>query len=1347
MTNSFSLLHTTRAKGSALALALAMAAFHAAPALAQSAGLVAAYSFDEGTGTTAADNSGNGNTGTLVSGATWSTTAKFGSAASFDGVDDRIDVADSNSLDLTSGMTLEAWVRPAANSSYRTVVLKEVTGELAYSLYAADSDHGARPSGWNRSGSISRYADGTGAVPLNSYSHIAVTYNGSSLVFYVNGVVTKTTAATGNIQTSTMPLRIGGNTIWGEYFQGQIDELRVYNRALSQSEIQTDMVTPISSGAADVASPSVSVTAPANGATVSGTVTLSANAADNTGVAGVQFKVDGVNTGAEDTTSPYSVQWNTAGAGFGSHTITAVARDAAANTTTSAVVTVTVSGGDSQAPTVSLTAPANGATVSGTTSVSATATDNVGVVGVQFKLDGANLGAEDTSSPYSVQWSTTTATPGSHQLTAVARDLAGNSSTSTVAAVTVNNGDGTAPTVALTAPAAGAAVSGSVTVSADASDNVGVVGVQFKVDGVDIGTEDTSASYSRTWDSATASNGTHSLTAVARDAAGNTTTSAARTVNVNNGGGDTQAPTVSLTAPASGATVAGSISITASASDNVAVVGVQFKVDGVNSGAEDTRSPFSRTWDSRTASNGAHSLTAVARDAAGNTTTSAARSVTVNNGGGDTTAPTASLTAPASGATVSGSISITANASDNVAVVGVQFKVDGVNTGTEDTSSPYSRTWDSSTASNGTHSLTAVARDAAGNSTTSTARSVTVSNGGDTQSPTVSLTAPANGATVSGSVSVTANASDNVGVVGVQFRLDGNTLGSEDLSSPYSVSWTTSGSSNGSHQLTATARDAAGRTAVSTISVTVSNAAGNSLTIDGNQRFQIIDGFGVSANSASWNNGELRPAIDKLVDDGGSTIWRVIIEMADWEATNDDSNPNNFNWAYYDTIYSSPKFEELWGTLSYLNQKGVTSLLMLNFMGRGPTWMGGADLPTSMEDEWVETVASVVYYARYRRNIQIGLFAPNNESDWDGIEGIRMDRWQNARVMAKLAARLDAIGLADMRLVGPDTAAISAGVNDYMPSLMGEPSVMAKLDHFAFHNYAGDSGGASNAIRNSAYPSRNFWISEVSNVWDALTHMSQGPSAILVWDGYDSVYNHGILAGRGSSPPNDAGNGPALLSYSTSTRLYTPRTAFYEFAQLFKFVPAGSMRVAATESSSNVTVYAFHHAASGRVTLVGRNAGSSSVTFSGVLANLPVVPSFELYRTSGSPGMQRGTDVTVSNGAFSFVASGNSVFTLTYAGPADTNPPVVSVTAPSADSTARGTVAVSSGTATDNVGIQGVQFKLDGVLLGVEDTAAPYQVQWNTASVANGSHSLVAVARDWRGNVTTSAAVSVTVAN
>jgi len=104
--------------------------------------------------------------------------------------------------------------------------------------------------------------------------------------------------------------------------------------------------------------------------------------------------------------------------------------------------------------------------------------------------------------------------------------------------------------------------------------------------------------------------------------------------------------------------------------------------------------------------------------------------MTQNTGGSssDTTAPTVSLTAPANGSTVSGSVAVSANATDAVGVLGVQFKLDGVNLGSEDASSLYSTTWDTTTASNGSHTLTATARDAAGNTTTSSSVTVTVNN-------------------------------------------------------------------------------------------------------------------------------------------------------------------------------------------------------------------------------------------------------------------------------------------------------------------------------------------------------------------------------------------------------------------------------------------------------------------------------------------------------------------------------------------------------------------------------------------------------------------------------------------
>jgi hypothetical protein len=156
---------------------------------------------------------------------------------------------------------------------------------------------------------------------------------------------------------------------------------------------------------------------------------------------------------------------------------------------------------------------------------------------VRFFLDGVFLGSEDTAAPYQTTWATTTVPNGSsHTLFAIATDAAGNSASSSTVTVTVSNpvGDTIAPTVVITAPLAGATVSRTVTVSATASDNVGVVGVRFTLDGLTIGTEDLSAPYQVSWNTAGVANGSHVLRAVARDAAGNVTTSASVTVRVKN---------------------------------------------------------------------------------------------------------------------------------------------------------------------------------------------------------------------------------------------------------------------------------------------------------------------------------------------------------------------------------------------------------------------------------------------------------------------------------------------------------------------------------------------------------------------------------------------------------------------------------------------------------------------------------------------------------------------------------------------------------------------------------------------------------------------------------------------
>jgi hypothetical protein len=205
------------------------------------AGLVAAYGFNEGTGTSTTDASGNGRTGT-ISGATWSTQGKFGSALSFNGSSNLVTVADAPALRLTTGMTLEAWVFPTLASGVRDVIIKEGPGADYYNLYARNW-HGLPESNVLVSGS-NRTAEGP-ALAANAWTHLAGTYDGSAVRLYVNGVLVATTNFAGSISTSTGALRIGGNTIWGEYFQGQIDEVRIYNRALTLSEILADMNSPV----------------------------------------------------------------------------------------------------------------------------------------------------------------------------------------------------------------------------------------------------------------------------------------------------------------------------------------------------------------------------------------------------------------------------------------------------------------------------------------------------------------------------------------------------------------------------------------------------------------------------------------------------------------------------------------------------------------------------------------------------------------------------------------------------------------------------------------------------------------------------------------------------------------------------------------------------------------------------------------------------------------------------------------------------------------------------------------------------------------------------------------------
>jgi glucose/arabinose dehydrogenase len=318
--------------------------------VSQTAGLVAGYAFDETTGTTTADASGQGLVGTLTNGPTW-TIGQHGNAINLDGVNDYVNLGNPSALQLTGSITVSGWVNASAFPVDDAAVVSKRISELGFQLDVT-KDTGPRTIGFkltnSSGGQMFRY--GATTLQLNTWYHIAGVYDAAtqSLHVYLNGqlddgVLQGTVTATQQNSTANVTIgRRAGNT--GYEFAGRVDDVRIYDRALAVTEIQTDMVTPLGTvSSTDPNPPLVQLNQPAQGALVSDIVVVGALATDDVGVAGVQFYVDGVLTGALDLVAPYALTWDTRTVSNGAHTLTAQAYDTSGNSTVSSPVTVNVS--------------------------------------------------------------------------------------------------------------------------------------------------------------------------------------------------------------------------------------------------------------------------------------------------------------------------------------------------------------------------------------------------------------------------------------------------------------------------------------------------------------------------------------------------------------------------------------------------------------------------------------------------------------------------------------------------------------------------------------------------------------------------------------------------------------------------------------------------------------------------------------------------------------------------------------------------------------------------------------------------------------------------------------------
>ena len=317
------------------------------------------------------------------------------------------------------------------------------------------------------------------------------------------------------------------------------------------------MATPVGgTPAPDTMPPTVAITSPTSASTSATAVspmTLGGTAGDNVAVTQVSWRNDRGGDGTAAGTTNWSV--SAVALQTGPNVITMTARDAAGNTG-NRTLTVTYTP-DTTPPTVAMTAPTAGAVVSGNSvSVTVTASDNDAVAGIQFLLDGATLGVENTTAPYSITWNKLTTSSGSHSISARARDRSANTATSAPVAVVVDN-QPPSGTVLVNAGAA-STTSQTVALTLAASDLLsGVTQMRFSNDGVTYSTPQAYAT-SATW-TLSGGAGTKTVSAQFRDGAGNWSPPTADAIILQSGSSDTTPPTVTVTAPGPGTAVSGTV--------------------------------------------------------------------------------------------------------------------------------------------------------------------------------------------------------------------------------------------------------------------------------------------------------------------------------------------------------------------------------------------------------------------------------------------------------------------------------------------------------------------------------------------------------------------------------------------------------------------------------------------------------------------------------------------------------------------------------------------------------------------------------------------------------------------
>jgi len=372
--------------------------------------------------------------------------------------------------------------------------------------------------------------------------------------------------------------------------------------------------------------------------------------------------------------------------------------------------------------------------------------------------------------------------------------------------------------------------------------------------------------------------------------------------------------------------------------------------------------------------------------------------------------------------------------------------------------------------------------------------------------------------------------------------------------------------------------------------------------IDLSKTYQKIDGFGVNINSKYWDNGALRPVLDLLIDDLGAVLFRVdVYGKSNWIDPDNKLGPSSLSQENYQRIYKSRVFENGWGMMRHLNERGINPYITAS--GIVPSWMTSDGKTLSEYDYFAEMMHSFISWARYKENIKFKLFGPLNETDIGPPEGPKIETEEIVKVITTLDKRFKD-GLEDIKFVLPEQAFFNT---NYVKHLINDPELARRIGVISMHMYSNipieTLKEFVDTIKRSLCSNCSIWMGEYGDLdqsgemewyvawistYRLFNILTAGFNGAIFWDAYDNYHDH-----------DEAWTIYGLLR--VGRRIFTPKKRYYAAKQIYRFVRPGFVRVNAEIETEKVRILAFTDDKKDELTIVGMNLSYEPLYLNGFI--------------------------------------------------------------------------------------------------------------------------------------------------